>query len=206
MYKRYTFCRIVLTEKLIPRTLFGGFFYEVKMENVVYEDLTENTHQKELSIGAVAKILGCNKSLLRYYEEQFEIEVPRSKSNRRYYTVTELEKFRYILKLKDSGLSNPEIKSVLDSERVNRTEYEFLATDRQEESFTPPKSDELKALYDIIAGLRDEINELKNMGAVLEKSELIEENKALKQKLKEKTYELVSLRENTKPKKKGFFR
>ncbi|MBR6800858.1 MAG: MerR family transcriptional regulator [Eubacteriaceae bacterium] len=183
------------------------------MENIIYEQNTnEELSTDNLSIGTVAKILGCNRSLLRYYEEQFEIDVPRSISNRRYYTHVELEKFRYILKLKDSGLTNTEIKSVLSSERVNRTEYEFLTIPAPEENEQTGEkapssaSDELSGLYEMIANLRDEINELKNMGAVMEKSELIKENNILKQKLKEKTYELVSLREERQPKKRGFFR
>lgn len=176
------------------------------MENAVYEEKSITISQPDnLSIGTVAKMLGCNKSLLRYYEEQFEIVVPRNMSNRRYYTSYELEKFRYILKLKDRGLTNTEIKSVLDSERVSRNDLEFA----EEESIPAQESakqEELTVLYEMIASLRDEINELKNMGAVMEKSELIKENNILKQKLKEKTYELVSLRESSKGKKRGFFR
>ncbi len=180
---------------------------EKKMDSALYDQPNGLiTNADNLSIGDVAKILGCNRSLLRYYEEQFEIQVPRNKSNRRYYTSSELEKFRYILKLKDSGLSNPEIKSVLDSERVERTEYEFFTVPKETLPPPQPKTEELKELYDIIASLRDEINELKKMGAVMEKSELVKENNTLREKLKEKTYELVSLREKTKPKKRGFFR
>ncbi len=197
---------------LSPGHCSGDIFMGKKMDSAIYDEKNENTLLTDkLTIGNVAKILGCNRSLLRYYEEQFDIKVPRSKSNRRYYTTVELEKFRYILKLKDSGLSNPEIKSVLDSERVEKSEYEFLKVIPPKEDVRPPEkndgqNEELKALYEMIASLRDEINELKNMGAVMEKSELIKENNALKQKLKEKTYELVSLRENSTHKKRGFFR
>ncbi len=196
----------VQTTDFTPRTRFRGFFYGEIMDSAYYEQTNELTAQRQLSIGELAKILGCNRSLLRYYEEQFSLEIPRNSSNRRYYTPKELEKFRYILKLKDSGLSNPEIKSVLESERIERTEYEFLTVEPEKDRPAPPpeRTEELRELYEIIASLRDEINELKSMGAVMEKSLLVEENNSLRQKLKEKTYELVSLREKSKPKKRFF--
>ncbi|MBE6038194.1 MAG: MerR family transcriptional regulator [Anaerofustis stercorihominis] len=183
------------------------------MYNTVYEQNNEDIHDDaKFSIGDLAKMLGCNKSLLRYYEEQFSLQIPRSKSNRRYYTIVEAEKFRYILKLKDSGLSNKEIKTVLESERIGNAGDSFSEEAEpsvtSESTYDNEDKQELSALFEIIAGLRDEINELKKAGMMKDKSELVAENEQLRQRLKEKTYELVSLREDIRlnTKKKRFFR
>lgn len=177
-----------------------------------------------ITIGQAAGILKCNTSLLRFYEKEFEIDITRTSSNRRMYSAKDIESFRYIAKLKDKGYSNSQIKSVLNSERVNRVEnfaqvqletlrveenigsIETLRTDPEavdlnEEiqaagDLQPPiTSSDIIAIFNVISQLRDEINELKNMESVRGKNELMEENARLKAKIKEKTYELVEVRE-----------
>lgn len=188
---------------------------------------------RELSIGQLAALLGCNKSLLRYYEEQFALSIPRTKSGRRVYTEREVEEFRYILRLKDGGMSNGEVKSVLSSDRIENyimaEDEDFDAAIEQAskgmdmgatELCEPEASvntameklsgvDELAPLLEVIGMLRDEINNLKNLSEYKSKSELLEENERLREKLKEKTYELVDVRERltqATKKKRNFFK
>ncbi len=42
--------------------------------------------------------------VLRYYEKEFELEIPRNESNHRSYTYREIELFQHIKSLQDKGV------------------------------------------------------------------------------------------------------
>ena len=69
----------------------------------------------EYSISEVSEITGFAPHVLRYYEKEFGIEVPRKDSNHRYYTYKEIELILYIRDLKDKGFANKQIKMIIDS-------------------------------------------------------------------------------------------
>ncbi len=161
-----------------------------------------------LLIGQAARILNCNKSYLRFYESEFNLSIPRSESNRRIYTSREMEKFRYIDRLKNDGYTNAQIKAVLNSERINKMSYkdtDDILSDENTQSDNQNEGERnLAEIYEIISKLRDEIIDIKSSGECMEKNELIKENELLKTKLKQKTYELVETRERlTNIKKAG---
>lgn len=149
--------------------------------------------EKQLLIGQAAEILQCNKSLLRYYESEFSLSIPRDHLGRRYYTSKELEMFRYIYKLKEDGNRNEQIKAVLNSQRITGNIYTFSPTDECIENEKP--KEDILLLYQLIEKLREEISDIKQLNNFDEKTQLIRENSELKKKLKEKTYELVEARE-----------
>lgn len=158
-------------------------------------------------IGQAAELLNCNKSYLRFYESEFSLDIPRNSSNRRIYTSLELEKFRYIDKLKNDGYTNTQIKAVLNSQRVQNSSYDADAmnmSDNESSNHEYNRTADVSQLYDMLLKLRDEISDIKEMGSYREKNELQKENEILKAKLKEKTYELVEIRERlTNMKKAG---
>ena len=161
-----------------------------------------------LLIGQATRILNCNKSYLRFYESEFNLSIPRSESNRRIYTSREMEKFRYIDRLKNDGYTNAQIKAVLNSERINKMSYkdtDDILSDENTQSDNQNEGERnLAEIYEIISKLRDEIIDIKSSGECMEKNELIKENELLKTKLKQKTYELVETRERlTNIKKAG---
>ena len=45
---------------------------------------------KEYTISEVAEIIGYAPHVLRYYEKEFEIDIPRNNSNHRYFTYKEI--------------------------------------------------------------------------------------------------------------------
>ena len=57
----------------------------------------------EYTVTKASDILNLKPYLLRFYESEFELDIPRKKNNRRYYTEKELELFRKIERLKDKG-------------------------------------------------------------------------------------------------------
>ncbi len=73
--------------------------------------------------------------VLRYWEEELALKIPRNDLGHRYYTDVQLEIFRTIKELKRQGFQLKEIKQCLE-EMENRREKEMP------EEFEEPKSEE----------------------------------------------------------------
>lgn len=185
---------------------------------------------KQYTISEVAELTSYPPHVLRYYEKEFELEIPRNESNHRYYTYTEIELFQYIKSLQEKGFSNKQIKLILKSP-------EMLITTNEETALTNISSKEsvdsielareisinlqevffedlIKILENqseynekIIKELMDEIIALRNELSSKERDVLICENAKLKMKIKEKSYEVAGLKEQIKrmENSKGFF-
>lgn len=180
--------------------------------------------EKKYSISQVSKITGYDSHVLRYYEDDFNLEIPRTTSNRRYYTYKEIEKFMYIKDLQKRGLTNKQIKLIFEAP-------ELLVSEASEICATSSKSKEVATVEpdypsEIINNLCTHINDtihfnIKNIieetkyeiidhfdHAIKEKDAhentnttrkekdvLICENAKLKMKIKEKAYEVAELKE-----------
>lgn len=176
---------------------------------------------KQYSISEVAELTGYPPHVLRYYEKEFELQIPRNEANHRFYTYTEIETFQYIKSLQEKGFSNKQIKLILQSPEiiVNANEETALT------SISPSANvntlelakeislnlqevfiDELHKILNnnadhnekLISELTDEIIALRKELASKERDVLICENAKLKMKLKEKSYEVAGLREKLK--------
>lgn len=175
---------------------------------------------KKYTISEAANILQYETHVLRFYESEFDIDVPRNKSNRREYTTKEIETFQYIKTLKDQEYNNNQIKRILKSPTV-----EEVAVGETEETSPIPYGEgnksaqtktndvairqismDLATLNDAlftnfnkinenIQKLYTTIDELKSDHFMQEKDVLVSENAKLKTRLKEKTYELVDIKE-----------
>ncbi|MCF6465134.1 MerR family transcriptional regulator [Clostridium sp. Cult2] len=176
---------------------------------------------KQYTISEVAELTSYPPHVLRYYEKEFELEIPRNESNHRYYTYIEIELFQYIKSLQDKGFSNKQIKLILRSP-------EMLVTSNEETALTSISSqqsidsielareisvnlqevffdDLIKILENnteynekIIKELIEEIIALRNELNSKERDVLICENAKLKMKFKEKSYEVAGLKEKIK--------
>ncbi len=87
---------------------------------------------KKYSISEASEIIGFSNHVIRFYENEFEIIVPRNKSNHRYYTYKEIEEFLYIKSLKERGLSNNQIKEVLKSPEIIMGSDEIAITNNDQ--------------------------------------------------------------------------
>lgn len=182
-------------------------------------------NKKRYSISEASELIGFANHVLRFYEKEFEIEVPRNRSGHRYYTYVEIEKFLYIKTLKERGLSNKQIKTILSSpeEIINmnevaaasysnndKVENEVVAINTVDMDFTNNLS-EIKNLLEekldgsfkslsstLVKELKSTLNDFDAGYKNEDKDTLISENARLKMKLKEKSYETANLREKLK--------
>ena len=114
------------------------------------------------TITQASNILNCKPYLLRFYESEFELNIPREQNNRRYYTTKEIDIFRYIEKLKENGKKNKEIKETLHNVKEKDDD------------------NNINKLIDTINLLREEIEDLKQKNDLKQRDELITENARLK--------------------------
>lgn len=68
---------------------------------------------KRYIISDAAKMIEVESHVLRYWEEELEVEVPRNEMGHRYYTNYYIELFKKIKELKDSGFQLKAIKMIL---------------------------------------------------------------------------------------------
>ncbi|SHH47594.1 MerR HTH family regulatory protein [Caloranaerobacter azorensis DSM 13643] len=181
--------------------------------------------EKKYSISEVSKITGYPQHILRFYEKEFKLNIPRTKSNRRYYTYKEIEKINYIKELQNKGFTNKQIKIILNSpEEVISDSYNesaiTLATSQSNDissvkNFIAEFQNNLLEIIqetlkqnninniEILKELKMEIEQLKHEIKNKEHDVLICENAKLKMKLKEKSYEVAELKEKLKREKEA---
>lgn len=186
----------------------------------------------EYTISEVAEITGYAPHVLRYYEKEFEIDIPRNNSNHRYFTYKEVELIQYIKTLQDKGFGNKQIKLIISSPEImlnNQEETGLASVDNDsyfdtyqiakeismmlEEDFFERLSDSINqgtaSNIKVIEELRDEIMMLRNEINSKDRDVLICENAKLKMKIKEKTFENIELQNIIKKMEEnqlGFFK
>jgi DNA-binding transcriptional MerR regulator len=67
-------------------------------------------------ISDAAGIVGVETHVLRYWEDELELTIPRNEMGHRYYTRENIQEFKRIRELKEKGYQLKAIKSVLHSE------------------------------------------------------------------------------------------
>ncbi|NLY45253.1 MAG: MerR family transcriptional regulator [Tissierella sp.] len=172
----------------------------------------------EYSISEVSEITGYAPHVLRYYEKEFEIDVPRKDSNHRYYTYKEIELIQYIKDLQDKGFGNKQIKLIINSPQTvfsqEETDLDIIRDDITmvdpndiaiqissiiENQFFKKLTDYLEEnqhnTVDLVETLKDEIVALRQEINSKEHDVLICENAKLRMKVKEKVYENVKLKD-----------
>ncbi len=154
--------------------------------------------QERLTISEAADITGYPPYVLRFYEKEFNLKVPRTDNNQRFYTEREIEMMNKIKILKDRGVSNNRIKMELglidrDEKNTYKNENEQFILNELEN--IKKELFKLDMITEALMEIKDEINQIKVQSANKENDLLIVENARLKMKLKEKTYELVELKE-----------
>lgn len=175
--------------------------------------------EKEYTISEVAEITGYQPHVIRYYEKEFELEIPRNNSNHRYYTYKELEVYNYIKALQEKGFTNKQIKLIINSPELVVTDGETAVTSLvKKDTNIIPSATEIYEMFKelvtegigstllekadqsmmIINELKDEIAELRNEINSNERDVLICENIKLKMQLKEKSYQVVELKDKLK--------
>jgi len=185
--------------------------------------------KKEYTISEVSEMIGYQPHVIRYYEKEFELEIPRNNSNHRYYTYKEIEIYNYIKAFQEKGFTNKQIKLILNSPELVVTDGETAIT-----NFVKKDSDLIPSLTDIyelfkeliiedlsptliektnislnlINELNGKVDELRNEINNSERDILICENLKLKTQLKEKSFQVVELKDRLRKEQessKGLF-
>ena len=91
--------------------------------------------EKRYIISEAAEKIGIEAHVLRYWEEELGLDIPRNEMGHRYYTENQLQPFRQIKELKDSGFQLKAVKTVLEgsdnppgNEQEMRTVADVAAT------------------------------------------------------------------------------
>lgn len=177
--------------------------------------------EKQYTISEVSELTNYPPHVLRYYEKEFELDIPRNDSNHRYYTYKEIELLDYIKTLQDKGFSNKQIKLIIKSPELVIDEMDEAAVTslitRQNldvanisdeictnieniiiNQIKPLISEKEESNVKLIEELKEEIVNLRNDLNSKERDVLICENAKLKMRVKEKSYEVAELREKVK--------
>jgi len=175
------------------------------------------------SISEVAQRTGFKSHVIRFYEKEFNITIPRGENNRRYFTNREIDQLLYIKQLQSDGISNKQIKDILQTQENIQSEVDIcdeiaITSISNEEEITrvskPNFNINVELKHEILMILekyncKNEISELKqqidelsqqlnNPEKNTDKDVLICENAKLKLKVKEKSYEIAELKDKLK--------
>lgn len=137
---------------------------------------------------------GYKASVIRYYEKEFSIDIPRDESGRRYFTMAELDKFNYIKQLQEKGYTNTQIKKMLD----NNTTLEETAVSTDcliPQDTTNQQSNVITFIDQKFRELNDNLSQINQSAVVQERDILLSENMKLKMELKQRAYELIEIKE-----------
>lgn len=72
--------------------------------------------EKRYIISEAAERTGIETHVLRYWEDELDLDIPRNEMGHRYYTERQIELFKQIKELKDSGFQLKAVKAVLDGQ------------------------------------------------------------------------------------------
>ncbi len=75
--------------------------------------MNNDTGEKRYIISDAAKLIDVESHVLRYWEEELEIEIPRNEMQHRYYTDYYIELFKKVKELKENGFQLKAIKMLL---------------------------------------------------------------------------------------------
>lgn len=164
---------------------------------------------KKLSISQVSEITGYKPHVIRFYEKEFNLDIPRNKSGHRFFTYREVETLQYIKQLQEKGLTNNQIKMILKTPEVEmdgkgemkeiavahtsavKGEYSHQMLQDLVQKFSSEIKEGLNGINENISVLADEIR-------ARDKDILICENAKLKMDVKRKAYEVAELKEQLK--------
>lgn len=172
----------------------------------------------EYTISEASDITGYAAHVLRYYEKEFKIDIPRKDSNHRYYTYKEIELIQYIKGLQDKGFGNKQIKLIINSPETIMGQDNHSIEVIKEEQHTLETSEiavkisevlenrffqrleeylyfENQDTSELISDLKEEIVLLRNEMNLKERDILICENAKLKMKYNEQVNENKKLKD-----------
>lgn len=161
------------------------------MENITYtfKEICEKT--------------GYKSSVIRYYEKEFKLNIPRDTNGRRVFSKKDLDKLLFIKGHQNEGYTNGQIKRILN-EKESMTSFEVAATmaiasNELNNGNKQPQLDldknVIKFIEEKFQEINSNINELNQNVNSKERDIILSENLKLKMEIKQKSYEVIELKE-----------
>jgi len=180
------------------------------------------------TIKEVSEITGYEAHVIRFYEKEFGLEIPRNKSNHRYFTQKEIDQLQNIKRMQSKGFSNTQIKLILanpellanplaqigDAAAANAMAIPSFSEKSMEEYMEAMKNEIIEEIKNqlefhqqpyqmALTGLAEEVKELSAKIQLLSTTPynndvILCENAKLKMQLKQRTLENIDLREQLK--------
>ena len=109
---------------------------------------------KRYMISDAAKLIDVETHVLRYWEEELDIQIPRNEMGHRYYTDYYIQAFRKIKELKEQGFLLKAIKIALP-EIMDGSSYNALSVlpEGSEIRVAPPKDDKIEQFQRILGNV-----------------------------------------------------
>ena len=85
--------------------------------------------EKRYIISEVAERTGIETHVLRYWGDALDLDIPRNKMGHRYYTEEQVELFKQIKELKDSGFQLKAVKAVLDGQMQGAAVMQYVGNE-----------------------------------------------------------------------------
>lgn len=173
------------------------------MENITYtfKEICEKT--------------GYKSSVVRYYEKEFKLNIQRDTNGRRVFTKKDLDKLLFIRKLQNEGYTNGQIKKVINEGDLFASKEIAASIDIASNEFNNAKNQTsldinvIKFIEEKLQEINSNINELNQNVTSKERDIILSENLKLKMEIKQKSYELIELKEKLryeKEKNTGFIK
>ena len=87
--------------------------------------------ERRYSISQAGRLVGVENHVLRYWEDELHLEIPRDRKNQRYYTKLHIEMFQKINELKEKGYQLKAIEPVLKRMLAGEQELDLNEVLRQ---------------------------------------------------------------------------
>jgi DNA-binding transcriptional MerR regulator len=147
---------------------------------------------------------GYKSSVIRYYEKEFKLNILRDTNGRRVFSQRDIDKLLFIKKLQNEGYTNGQIKRIMNERDIFATKEVAASIDiasigLNDISKQPPLDrDVIKFIEEKFQEINSNINELNQNVTSKERDIIISENLKLKMEIKQKSYEVIELKEKLK--------
>ncbi|MCX7903975.1 MAG: MerR family transcriptional regulator [Caloramator sp.] len=167
--------------------------------------------ERSYTFKEICEKTGYRPSAIRYYEKEFDLKIERDINGRRIFKEKDLNLLLFIKKYQNNGYSNQQIKKMINStdsfinEEIAATS---IGTNEIISQTNQPSNEVLLIFEQKFKEINELLNQLNQNISSKERDLLITENMKLKMELKQKSYEIMELKEKLRyerERKKGFF-
>lgn len=152
----------------------------------------------------VCEKTGYKSSVIRYYEKEFKLNILRDTNGRRLFSQKDIDRLLFIKGLQNEGYTNGQIKKIINEKNITTIAEIAAAIDIPTIGFNDTTKqpqlnrDVLKFIEEKFQEINSNINELNQNVTGKERDIILSENLKLKMEIKQKSYEVMELKEKLK--------